>query len=127
MLDRGAQVPHFDATTLEGTAVRYATIWQRQHLVLLVLPDGPDEPGARYADQLVAALREFDAGDVACVVTRHEIGGLTPPAVLVADRWGEVAWVDAQPDLARLAAPAEVLEWLRHVQQRCPECEGEAR
>jgi hypothetical protein len=42
--------------------------------------------------------------------------------VLIADRWGEVQVVHAgAPDVD------DILAWLEYVQQRCPECEGEAR
>jgi hypothetical protein len=43
--------------------------------------------------------------------------------VLVADRWGEIVCLER----ARSVAIDDLLGWLEFVEQRCPECEGEAR
>ena len=53
--------------------------------------------------------------------------GVTPPAVLVADQWGELFAVEgAGEDHTFLIQPEEVVEWLRFLATSCPECEGEA-
>jgi hypothetical protein len=52
--------------------------------------------------------------------------GLKGAAVVIADQWGEVAHVaDAGAGHALPAAP-ELVEWVRYLAMRCPECEGEA-
>jgi hypothetical protein len=49
------------------------------------------------------------------------------PGVLLADRWGEIVHLTAASESARSPAPGELIEWLEYIQNRCPECEGEAR
>jgi hypothetical protein len=44
------------------------------------------------------------------------------PGLVVADRWGEIVHVARE-----VPRVADVLDWLDHLEQRCPECEGEAR
>ena len=60
-------------------------------------------------------------------MTRDTVPGLPAPAALVADRWGEIAYVATAPTLDGLPAPSTLFDWLDYVVQRCPECEGEAR
>ena len=126
-LDRGDHVPHFAVTTIEGTAVSYGTIWQLRNLVLIALPPGEVEPSAEYVAQFTARAAVFDGHQAQCVATRDSIPGVNPPAVIVADRWGEIVYAAAAPTTDELPAAEAILEWLEYVQQRCPECEGEAR
>jgi hypothetical protein len=116
----GDAVPHFEATTVDGRRVRYRDIWQRQPLVVISAP--ADESGRRYAQ--LAATREPDvsAHDARLVITHDLIPGLPQPGALVADQWGELAFVADD-----LVPPDELIAWLRHVRQKCPECEGESR
>src|SRR3954470_23568490 len=116
---RGAQLPHFEVTTIDGERFRYASIWQLKNLALLTL--GPeDEPGPGIAD-LLARGAEFDALKSVCIVTRDSIASVPTPGVLIADRWGEVVHVETT---AELPTTTELLEWLDYVERRCPECEG---
>ena len=109
-LKPGDLVPHFFVRAIDGREVRYADIWQRQQLLLVCMgPGGSEDPPLR-------------APDTAIVITHDHVRGVPRPGVLIADRWGEIHHVaDDIPD------SAELLSWLRYVQQRCPECEGEAR
>lgn len=49
-----------------------------------------------------------------------------PPAVVVADRWGEVHEVHEAGEEHRFPEPDAVVSWLRYLAIQCPECQGEA-
>ena len=129
MLQIHHQVPHFEVTTTSGERVRYATIWQHRPLALVCLPDRNQGVGASGADDAylasVAALGA--SADAAVVVTRDPIDGLTAPAALVADQWGEIFFLSSASSVEQLPPAAELDEWLRWVRMKCPECEGEAK
>jgi hypothetical protein len=115
-------MPHFTVTTVDGQTVDYAKdVWQRKNIVLIAVPvaSGDDEVATRYAP--------LAAEDTRLVVTSAPVPGLAAPAVLVADQWGEVAQSATASSVQELPGPDELLSWLEHVRQRCPECEGEAR
>jgi hypothetical protein len=116
-LQRGDAIPHVTVTTLNGDTFSYASVWQ-QHALVLVLADS-----AQDAAELIRRTAEFPARGAVCVVMRGPFGGLTAPAAIVADKWGECIHVShgTSPTVD------ELLEWAEHVQSRCPECEGEAR
>jgi hypothetical protein len=60
-------------------------------------------------------------------MTRDQVAGISTPAVIVADRWGEIVYVAVSSDAGGLP-PAEALaDWLTYVQHQCPECEGETK
>ena len=116
-LNVGDQVPHFTVRTTDGRTVDYGTVWQTKNLVLLKLP-----PAHAIPDHALERLRALDAGDTRCVITADPVPGLAPRAALVADKWGEIVHIANEvPDATELA------EWIEHIRQRCPECEGEAR
>lgn len=46
------------------------------------------------------------------------------PAVVIADRWGEVYHASASEATHDPVAPEEVVEWVKFVAIQCPECEG---
>ena len=130
-LQRGGQMPHVAVRGIDGTTFSYRDIWQRRNLLLVSLPaetkDGDEREEAAYLDAIQArgeAIREYET-DV--VITRDAVPGLTAPAVLIADRWGEIIAVDCANRAAGLLPAAEILEWLRFVAHACPECEGEAK
>jgi hypothetical protein len=125
MLRRGDAVPHFEVRTLGGDMFRYSTIWQRKNLVLVTLP--MTVAGDSYASELLALGSAFHEREGVCVITRDHLTGLSAPAALVADRWGEIVHVATTSDVADLPPPHELLNWLEYVEQRCPECEGEAK
>jgi hypothetical protein len=125
MLQRGDDVPHFDVRTVGGDVFGYGTIWQRRNLVLIVLPGSDADDG--YIAALAARAAEFRDRETACVITLDAVAGLPAPAILVADRWGEVVHVATASDVSGLPTVQELLEWVDYVAQRCPECEGEAK
>ena len=124
MLQQGDQTPHFHVNTLEGHPFSYAIIWQRKNLLLVVLPRHDNESIRDYVRRLSSSELEVDT---ACVVTRDPVEGLPAPAVLVADRWGEIIFVAARTNIEELPSAAEILDWVEYVRKQCPECEGEAR
>ena len=115
----GDQVPHFTVTTLDGRTFSYSTIWQSQNLVLLVLP------GSNFDDPAIDEWRRLERPDTRWVLTADPVAGLEAPATLVADQWGEIAHIVQAPDA--LPTREDLAEWVEHLRQRCPECEGEAR
>ena len=124
MLRRGDTVPHFVVRTVTGDAFDYSAIWQRRNLVLIIVPA---ESARHYEQPLSARAAEFESLESVWVVTNDCVAGLPAPAALVADRWGEIIHLVAPVDIASLPAAQELLDWLGYVQNRCPECEGEAR
>lgn len=123
---RGDAVPHFRVTAVDGRTIEYSTIWQRQNLVLVMLADA-DSASEAYVSHLTAGLSVFQSHETELVVTRDAVGGCASPAVLIADRWGEIVHVADGADVADLPRLPEFLEWVAYLQTRCPECEGEAR
>jgi hypothetical protein len=122
MLKANEQIPHFTVTTLDGARVAYTSIWQRRNLVLIALPASGDDDEAVH--QLVREVRAAQGLDAEVLATRDVIEGIEAPAIVVADRWGEINHVDHG---ATLPSSADVIAWVEYVQQRCPECEGETR
>jgi hypothetical protein len=119
-------VPHFEVTTLDGRAVSYGSIWQQRNLVVLLLPDRepPSLAHAAALQQHAAALAQLDTE---CVITTDAIAGWRAPALVVADRWGEIAYKAAPEAVDNLPDADETLSWIEYLQHRCPECEGESR
>jgi peroxiredoxin len=127
MLQPGDRVPHFEVKTLEGDLFSYSSIWQRRNLVLVAIPAEQSEASRSYISQLVARRSEFGAEEAECVLTGDRLRGIHSPAVVVADRWGEIVHVAASSTVAELTSPEELLDWVHYLDSRCPECEGEAR
>jgi len=126
MLQRGDHVPHFEVRDVDGQPVSYSTIWQRRNLVLLVLSATDVDSADRYIAELAASAPAFGE-TTAIVITSDTVPGLSAPAVVVADRWGEIVYATATADPADLPPTRELLEWISYVETRCPECEGEAK
>ena len=127
MLQRGDLLPHFAVKTLDGSAMTYSTIWQRKNLLLVTLPVGLDLPSRAYVSQLNILWQELSSQQSECVVTQDSAPGMPGPAALVADRWGEIVHVVAGSDVADLPTPEDLVDWIRYVENQCPECEGEAK
>lgn len=125
-LERGALVPHFVVSTLDGSPVRYADLWQRRNLVLVTLRPG-DPTAAAYAAGLERSGQVFAAHEAVTVVTHGVVAGLAAPGILAADRWGEIYEVTTATRAADLPDMDVVAEWLRYIDHECPECQGEAR
>ena len=127
MLLRGDSVPHFDVRNVDNEPVSYSTIWQRRNLVLVALADVACDPCTSYISELTALIPALGAQNAECVITGDCVPGIPSPGVLVADRWGEIVYMAAVPDIADLPSPDELLDWVSYVQTRCPECEGESK
>jgi hypothetical protein len=119
-------MPMFTATSVDGTPVRYEDIWQRKHLLLVSLPND-DLTSAAYAQTLTVLEPDLTPHDAALIVTTTRIEGVPSPGVVVADRWGEVYYVQGAERASGLPTPDELMEWLRFVRNECPECQGETR
>ena len=127
MLQTGDLVPHFTVTTLSGENFGYSGIWQRNNLVLVLLPDAESAASTKFVDRLTARMSELTGDDSACVITRDSVSGVPNPGIVVADRWGEIRHVAGGKTVDDLPGPDDLIEWLRYVQNQCPECEGEAK
>jgi peroxiredoxin len=127
MLQRGDLVPHFEVKTVEGELFSYSTIWQRRHLVLIAIRAAESEVPETNVSELMARKSEFTAKDAECVVTADRVPGIRSPAVVVADRWGEIVHVATTSQVEDLTSPEELLDWVDYLARRCPECEGEAK
>lgn len=116
-------VPHFEVTDVGGIRVRYRDIWQRANLLLVCLAGADAAVASRYRDALAAANAELARHETRVVVTGESVPGLPTPSIVIADRWGEIQYTAPLDDPPPLD---ELVEWLRFVQMRCPECEGES-
>ena len=127
MLQRGDLMPRFEVNTVEGAHVDYSTIWQRRNLVLVALPALESGAAASYISQLKAREPDFTAAAAQCVITREPVPGIPSPGLVVADRWGEIVHAAHPPRVDDLASAEALLEWVTFLEQKCPECEGEAK
>ena len=124
-LQPGDLVPHFDVQPVHGGVFHYSVVWQQRNLVLVTMPAAGNDGG--YVSDLLALQPEFNNRQTACVVTREGVAWLPAPGVLVADRWGEIVHIAVPISVADLPTPGELLDWIEYLENRCPECEGEAR
>jgi hypothetical protein len=127
VLQRRDSVPHFEVRRHDGELFRYSTIWQHKNLLLVTIPTLDSESTRAYVADVTARVREFGVQDLEYVITLDRVPGVSAPAVVVADRWGEIVFAVAKSEVADLPAPQELMEWLKYVRNQCPECEGEAR
>ena len=119
-------MPMFTARTVSGTPVRYQDVWQRRNMVLVILPEG-DPTASAYASSLRTLIESVVSSDTTVVITTTVIAGMPCPGVVVADRWGEVYYVQAAAQASELPSADELIAWVRYVQVQCPECQGETR
>jgi hypothetical protein len=127
MLYRGELVPHFTVTRLNGSRASYGDIWQRNNLLLVRLPAEESGKRAAYVAQLDDRSEEFTSLETECLITADRVLDLRQPAVLIADRWGEIYFIGNGAQIADLPTIDGILEWLRFIEHQCPECEGESR
>jgi hypothetical protein len=129
MLKPHDHVPHFAVTDIDGAAVTYRAIWQHSHLVLVCLGNDTarEDRDRERLQAYIRSIRALAAGDVACIITRDPVPALPAPGAIVADRWGEIAYVVRAAHVRSLPAPDELAEWIGYLRIQCPECEGEAR
>ena len=116
-------VPHFDVSTVDGRRLHYDEVWQRRNLVLVVLSANDRETAAQYASRLQARADDFFSEETTVVVTVDVVPSLSVPAVVVADRWGEILFHDSPSDQTwRMPDVDELLSWVHFAQIQCPEC-----
>lgn len=112
----------FDCTDcqayLDRLAARRAELGDWDGELIVVLPTA--EPG-REEEGAWAPLVLHD--DDARLARRL---GVKPPAVVIADRWGEIRLLDPAGDNHAFHDPDEIVAWLRFIAIECPECQGEA-
>jgi hypothetical protein len=127
-LERGNLIPHFAVSTADGGRFDYRDTWQRRNLLLITLPTTPvSQSEQQILSEITRHEDSFLAFDTICVVTADPIRGVGAPAVIIADRWGEVYLAARGASLAELPNADAILECLRYVAHVCPECEGESR
>jgi hypothetical protein len=115
-------------TDVSGRAVSCADeVRQKRNVVLVAMPLDPSADDAPYIASVDAARDRFDATQTEVIATRDRIPGLPASAVLVADRWGELATVQHADTPSALPPVEQLLEWAAFVQHQCPECQGETR
>jgi hypothetical protein len=127
MLRRGDSVPHFEVQNVEGESFKYSAIWQHKNLLLVAIPILDSKSTSAYIADVTARVRECGNVDIECVITQDRVPGISAPAVVIADRWGEIIFAVQTSDVADLPPAQELIEWLNHMRNRCPECEGETR
>ena len=120
-------MPMFTVTNaVDGARIHYGDIWQRKNLVLVITQEN-DSTAAGYAATIIAAAPRLASADTVVIVTHDTVAGIHSPAVVVADRWGEIYSVTNTSRAADLPPPDEIIEWVNYVQNECPECQGETR
>ncbi len=70
---------------------------------------------------------ELTSEDTHLIVTASRIEGIPAPAVVIANRWGEVYYVKSANSAAELPGPNELMEWVQYVRNECPECQGKTQ
>lgn len=122
MLAPNDRFPHVSLRRVDGTPFTYGDIWQRRHLLLVVLADDGVDRAAeedRYLAELAAFDDELRRYETTVVVTREAVAGVKAPAVLIADRWGEVVTVTSGADMASLPGAEDVMDWFRMIARAC--------
>jgi hypothetical protein len=120
-------MPMFTVTNRwDGATIRYRDVWQRKHLLLISILSA-DPTTEQYVEALRERAGELEFDDVQIVVTSEAVDGIPSPGVVIADRWGEIYFVQGASRTADLPVADELIDWLRYIQTECPECQGERR
>jgi hypothetical protein len=125
----GHSLPHVTLTTLTGGQFSYTDIWQREQMLLVLVPSEVTTPWARLVEALEAPRERLREMDTVLVISSEAVAGLEAPAAVVADRWGEITHASLlRVEEGKLVPDVETLiTWVEATLHRCPECEGEAR
>jgi len=147
-LDR---LPDITLPGADGVPVRLRARGRRATLLLLVHAPGCAACGA-FVQGLEAEADEIEAWDGRPLIVQPEPGpaaaapapgrhfpllsdpdarvstalSVRPPALVLADQWGEVHLRHEAGEDHRFPTVAEIVEWLRFLAIQCPECQGEA-
>jgi hypothetical protein len=92
-------------------------------LVLVLVSPQERDDGARCQSQLQARRGEFEREETTVVVTTDAVPKLPTPAVLVADRWGEILYLETSSGDQTFRFPDvnELLSWMHFIAIQCPE------
>ena len=121
----GDRLPDLEVPTLDGDMVRLRTHSRLATVLLALHPDcAPCQAYRETIEQHAVQVREWDGRVVA--IAAHDAAGIEAPSVLVADQWGELAAVENAGAQHAFIDAQEVIDWLRFLATKCPECEGEA-
>ena len=124
-LHAGDAMPMFTVTSsVDGASFAYQHVWQHKHLLLVAVPQA-DLTRTAYVERLLARA-DFES-DVQLVITTDHVAGIPSPGVVVADRWGEIYFIQGADHASGLPTADDLVEWVRFVQIQCPECQGETR
>lgn len=106
---------------LHRLAAASADIGEWDGRVILVVPAPPDQ-AIRITDD---ATKHFTilADPDRTLAARL---GISAPAVVIADQYGEIHHAAPAGDAHDFPEPSEVVGWLRYLAVQCPECQGEA-
>jgi hypothetical protein len=122
-LRRGDLVPHFDTTTVDGRPFRYADVWQRSNLVLLILPKNAAAEARGYVAELRTRVASLTPANSVVAAVEGPVAGLPGSAIVLSDRWGEITQImDLPASVAGWPEVADVVEWLEFIRMKCPEC-----
>ena len=119
MLHAGQQLPRFEVTTLGGGRVEYSTLWQRKNVVLIMLGEERSPGVETYLTAIHDHMSELTAYDTVCLITRDAVPDVAPPAVVIADRWGEIYFAGGADAAETRLPPDEIVAWLRAFQMKC--------
>jgi hypothetical protein len=125
LLHPGDHVPHVSIRTIDGATINYADLWQHKNLIFVSIPAEP--AFTEYAARLERAVCPALPADSALVISHGALPDLPAPAVLVADKWGEIHYAHVAATIAEMPDAEALLDWLTYVRVQCPECQGEAR
>ncbi len=125
MLHPGDHVPHVSIRTIDGATVNYVDLWQQKNLIFLSIPAEP--AFTDYAARLEHSVRPTVPGDTALVISHDALPDLPTPAVVVADKWGEIHYAQAAATIDEMPDAEAIVDWLTYVRVQCPECQGETR
>jgi hypothetical protein len=122
-LSPGDLITTFEGETFDGHPLRYEDVWQSRNLVLFVLPATARAEASSYLAAVEARLAKLRPDDTTLMICDHEISGVALGSVVVADRWGEVAYIHKLTSRPAEWPPVdEILEWVEFIRIKCPEC-----
>jgi hypothetical protein len=123
LLRAGDLIPHFDGMTIDGRRVRYQELWQHRNLVLFVLSKAVRAQANAYLTMLEGRISRLRPDDTTLVIRHDEINGVPWSAVIVADRWGEIAYLQQLTRNPVEWPPVDdIVEWVEFIRVKCPEC-----
>jgi hypothetical protein len=123
LLHRGNLLPRFDGTTVQGRRLEHEQLWQHRNVVLFVLTANLHDAARAYLGALDMRLSELKPDDTSLVISDHAVDGVPLDGVVIADRWGEIVYIQGlSPNLAVWPSIDDLLDWVEFVRVKCPEC-----